>query len=132
MKEPKFRIWDKSNKVFFYIDFADNYLRAENASRVSDECMPHLVGLPRGIMKETCQSFSFFFMHRDNYIWQQFTGLKDINNKDIYDGDILEDDNGIGYVYYNNGCFWVDDMWLYDLAHCNKVVGNVFENPDLK
>lgn len=132
MKEPKFRIWDKLNKVFFYIDFQNNYLRAENASMVSSKCYPHLVGLPYPITNKHCPNFSFLkSLESDNYTWQQFTGLKDIDGKDIYDGDLLEDEGGVDNVYYKDGCFWIDDIWLYELASDNKIIGNIFENPNL-
>lgn len=67
----------------------------------------------------------------DNYIVQQFTGLLDSAGKEIYEGDIIVDSTGVSTVYFQNGCFWVDDMWLYDYNRTSKVIGNIFENSNL-
>ncbi len=83
----------------------------------------------------------------------QFTGLKDIDNIDCYENDIIkavwgEDINdeifGIGKVIFNCGCFmieWIDDkeanMELLGMIYKTgrprvfKILGNGFENPEL-
>lgn len=66
----------------------------------------------------------------------QFTGLKDKNGKEIFEGDIiLEHHSGIKYkIFYEDGCFGNSTTQL-----CNdsineyeiEVIGNIHENPEL-
>lgn len=87
----------------------------------------------------------------DKYIIQQFTGLKDSNEKDVYEGDILkynvwEDYDGhklhnqIFSVLWNDGMFaWQlyigKEVWCRgsDLTSDFKfeIIGNIYENPEL-
>ena len=69
----------------------------------------------------------------------QFTGLFDIDGKEIYEDDILAlQDGQIGIVEFHNGCFIVRhnqngvSLYLYDIRDRQlKILGNRFENPEL-
>ena len=72
--------------------------------------------------------------YSEDYITQQFTGLKDKNNKEIYEGDIVKTSlshmfrkNIFEVTYYLNR-FVPDD--ICDTADI-EVIGNIFENPNL-
>lgn len=105
MREIKFRAWLKK-------------------SSIDDE--PWMVG-----PFDLTQDNRWIFEHEP--ILMQYTGLKDKNGQEIYEGDIVKGGfSGKNFeVIFKEGSFYAREMLLYGINPECKVIGNIYENPDL-
>lgn len=123
MREIKFRAWDNTCKVMKYCDFEKLvYTDHSNDFRVM------------------CNEG---YLNNRPYPLMQFTGLKDKNGKEIYEGDILSNKDTDGNMVVNwcpiSAGFCLDKKgWMFshyfkeavDANQC-EVIGNIYENPEL-
>lgn len=81
------------------------------------------------------------FIHQD-IILEQFTGLRDNNGREIFEGDIVQDDGGTGEIKYRSNVVFHKDRFCGDLTPYGEgrhitisehaeVLGNIHENPEL-
>lgn len=128
MREIKFRFWNKNAKSFI--------LDGENK-----------------VAKFNLILFSYYarsagLENLDDYVIQQFTGLKDKNGREIYEGDIVKYKTQYHFdieyeinseVIFENGEFFPlpkDDIVEEDDFYSTyrkdyEIIGNIFESPEL-
>lgn len=117
MREIKFRAWDKTNNEWYMGGdaFDLNY----------------------------SGGYGDFFFDNDHPCdmrdveleWVQFTGLKDKNGKEIYEGDILQcySESWPREIEWIGNGFWTKNCGCSEIPATNHrlVIGNIYENPEL-
>lgn len=126
MRTIKFRAWDTERKQMFF----PNWLLTASGTNIDKMEHPKHGEL-----------------HRvdNSAILMQYTGLKDKNGKEIYEGDIVngvfEGNTGTGFIEYDDrrdATFYVElivnDLGEHQPHHINnkcEVIGNIYENSKL-
>lgn len=134
-REIKFRVWSEDQKTydykFPYNSIGDFYVntRGKVFSDFGNTVAPEV--------------------RQDAFIIEQYTGLKDKNGKEIYEGDIVREDIEVGdddidgeyryqVVWDEETLCWSlspnygtihKDLWETNLSR--EVIGNIHENPEL-
>jgi len=120
MRDIKFRAWDGQTMHYNYIDGEDEHqIIVSGIWGAMDR-----VGRPDGNNDEIHITYDGDFI-------MQFTGLKDRNNKEIYEGDILSHKFYSAPVVcaFKDGAFEAEDVSIH--SDSIEIIGNVHENPEL-
>jgi uncharacterized phage protein (TIGR01671 family) len=140
MREFKFRVWHVEGKKLIYFPFMH-------------------ITYDGTLVFDTFKESNYLdetFDKTDKYVLMQYTGLKDKNGREIYEGDIVKLDDGfIGEVDYGcvGGCSFrlyetndeiegglrdLDTAYDYkvinneiNLINGKEIIGNIYENPKL-
>lgn len=113
-REIKFRAWDTEKKEMFTPDFIDG---------------------GDGHILEYIEYASPSLRH--SAILMQYTGLKDRNGKEIYEGDLVKNNGYIWEVTWKDGAVYIENKtgkgvwWIGGESKYCEVIGSVYENPEL-
>lgn len=137
MREYKFRVWDKENKEMLYQGSNTTHNNSVMDCRIVLDELGFDV-LVRLYGKDE-------YEYRNNCELMQYTGLKDKNGKEIYEGDIITEiyegdiifrPNEVGRIEFSeDGSFLI--RFPHHLARLNatwepiEVIGNIHDNPEL-
>lgn len=137
MRELKFRAWDEMGKIMHY-DFqfirsgteaSDWIVFSSDKQRLSDKPHPFNNPYPQQQLKI-----------------MQYTGKKDKNGREVYEGDILRymldthvnifvepvkwDDELVHWRPFNDQCDYDGLLTVQSLSEC-VIIGNIYQNPEM-
>ena len=127
MREIKFRAWLKEEKKMVNVETID----------FTDKSIQYLE------KNEFINAYLSRRMIFGDVELMQYTGLKDKNDKEIYEGDILffRDENMKYVAVWQDTAFIIKSIeirkysekmcWLDDTEICCEIVGNIYENKNL-
>ena len=132
MREIKFRAWDKLNYRFLSmplvgIDFENDCVNSYEIEQISDT--------EYKTVQNVCYSYELM----------QYTGLKDKNGVEIYEGDSVKfipsgeyglvttfgNSQNLGIEWENSRTAFFTPMFYLGCESELEIIGNIYENPEL-
>lgn len=129
MREIKFRAWDKKGKQM--VNHIEKLL-------FTNDCLDTLVSAYDLEVKDG-QNSGIYNRKFEHIELMQFTGLKDKNGKEIYEGDIIQYDflpeggDQRAEVVYEGRSFCLKNGGNSYMPHQDRmeIIGNIYKNPEL-
>ena len=126
-REIKFRAWNKHNKKMYYKVMVGMW----GSKEVMDDENYTACALYEYSNDDPKIGEWLHFEPYDDVELMQYTGYKDKNGKEIYEGDIIQTDE----YWVGNRCWKKSEIKIvkdirryYESTHCT-VIGNIYENP---
>ncbi len=130
----QFRAWDKETNKYFEPTYQAYMGRLEELT----------ISLSGRLKKRTCRGMVDESMFPGRYDVEQFTGLKDVNGKEIYEGDIIKSNYKyaqpkISQIIMEDGNSYIagedlatgNEMLVSDHVNEVEIIGNVHTKPEL-
>ena len=131
MRQIKFRAWDNvKNKIYYLGEESDVVFSFDSNGFVAEDITEH----------------DWEFKKLEHLIYMQYTGLKDKDGAEIYEGDIYRYIVEINFdgvqreleytceIHFLDGVFFAGDELLIhalDNDSESEIIGNIYENPEL-
>ena len=150
---PKFRVWDKSrNKTGELIEISEPiYLDKDTMKEFDDEWLVHDLDYRKKITIRFDNYVQTKIFDKYKIKFLQYLGLKDVNGKELYDGDIIQFEShdekfNVVVSVVSEGLevvgadLPVEDTENYEMNYTIndildlgyfEIIGNEYENPDL-
>ena len=132
MRDIKFRIYFKDEERFMTKPITLEDLLHEDWIDFENE---------EGTLSLPLKDFRFFYDKNKNYEIMQYTGLKDKNGKEIYEGDIIKCSFYPDFIFeikFTELCWYMrkiptsEHINLSDVLYEDlEVIGNIYDNPEL-
>lgn len=128
---PRFRAWNKATKEMYEVDdiIAINFEEKE----ICVQTIYFEQGLP--------DSRDLDYYDFDDIVLMQSTGMRDKNDREIFEGDIIDSTDGFltGVIEFRVSLgMFISDLVEYNnferlcnVASSRKIIGNIWEHPEL-
>ena len=143
MREIKFRVWDDHYKYMNYKVIVGTYGEWEKVKDDENYTACSMWIEPEKVDYKCEAHWSHFEPYHKDIKLMQYTGLKDKNGKEIYEGERLKVEKvDLAYIYYDEDRmawgikeineFYFDSPLLSENVSLElEVIGNIYDNPNL-
>ena len=137
MREIKFRAWDGIEKAMY-----GNVEKGNGVANIKLDQYGSISNIKVFKYQQSMKcEFANLSREENEFELMQYTGLKDKNGVEIYEGDVVKTKNSKYKVIFDKCCYWgVDELGKYPIYQIYnyvldderfEVIGNIYENPEL-